>query len=72
VAGGGGAVRLIEWFAYKFLLGRCDWFWSVYYRYQCPYPIIPDHSVRACCEAGHCGCDNADRFYAHPRGDGAR
>ena len=28
------------------------------YRYRCPYPIIDDHSVKACIAAGVCGCDN--------------
>lgn len=23
----------------------------------CPYPIGTDHSVGACVDAGHCGCD---------------
>jgi hypothetical protein len=35
---------------------------SIWYRYRCPYPIITDHSARACVAAGHCGCDNQSRY----------
>lgn len=33
--------------------------WSkIWYRWYCPYPIIDDHSARACIKAGCCGCNN--------------
>jgi hypothetical protein len=42
---------------------RGDWIADivsrVWFRWRCPYPIIPDHSVQACREAGHCGCSHA-------------
>lgn len=44
---------------------RIDWLCAIIYRYRCPHPIIDDHSVRACINGGHCGCDNADRS-RHP------
>lgn len=34
----------------------------IWYYYRCPYPIIKDHSARACIAAGNCGCDNAGRY----------
>jgi hypothetical protein len=34
---------------------------------RCPYPVISDHSARACIEAGHCGCDKGSSL---PRADG--
>jgi hypothetical protein len=37
---------------------RVDWLAALIYRICCPYPIIPDHSARACIAAGLCGCDN--------------
>lgn len=47
------------------LCWRSDWvarLWApVWFRWRCPYPIIKDHSVRACIAAGHCGCDNGTR-----------
>ena len=58
---------VVEWFAYRFLLGRCDWFWAIYFWYRCPYPVSADHSARACIRAGHCGCDNFEPF---PTDDG--
>lgn len=48
---------------------RGDWIsdlWSrIWFRWRCPYPIIADHSARACIESGNCGCDNGPR---NPRG----
>lgn len=39
--------------------------WSrIWYHFRCPYPIIADHSARACVAAGHCGCDNGPRLLA--------
>ena len=33
---------------------------SFFYRRYCPYPTVKDDwSVRACIEAGRCGCSNA-------------
>jgi hypothetical protein len=45
--------------------------WSrIWYHYRCPYPIITDHSARACVESGHCGCSNLDRY--SPKSSGNR
>lgn len=51
---------------------RIDWGWpfgwleyvwaGIWYHYRCPYPIIKDHSARACVEAGNCGCNNGPRI----------
>lgn len=32
------------------------WLEAFIYRYRCPSPIIPNHSVRACIAGWHCGC----------------
>jgi hypothetical protein len=54
----------IETFLYA-LTTRGDWLARIvsrfWFRWRCPCPILPDHSVRACVQAGVCGCDNADR-----------
>jgi hypothetical protein len=43
--------------------GRLASLWAlIWYRYRCPYPIIKDHSARACVATGHCGCDNRPRY----------
>lgn len=39
---------------------RIAWLPAIIYRFRCPYPIIEDHSVRACIDGGHCGCDNQE------------
>jgi hypothetical protein len=46
--------RLAMWAS----MHRIDWLSTLIYRYRCPYPIIEDHSVRACIASGNCGCDN--------------
>jgi hypothetical protein len=54
------------------LCWRSGWLafqWSrIWYHYRCPYPIITDHSARACVEAGHCGCDNGQRLLGRVKG----
>jgi hypothetical protein len=45
------------------LCWRVSWFsqfvWCpIWYRWRCPYPIIDDHSVRACVASDNCGCDH--------------
>jgi hypothetical protein len=44
------------------LLVRFEWLQPIVWRYRCPYPIDGHNSARACFKAGHCGCNNADRF----------
>lgn len=43
---------LVEW----------PWLQRIFFRYRCPYPIDGNRSARACFMAGHCGCDNQNRF----------
>lgn len=43
---------LVEW----------PWLQDIFFRYRCPYPIDGHKSARACFMAGHCGCDNQNRF----------
>jgi hypothetical protein len=46
--------------------GRLAGLWArIWYRYRCPYPVIPDHSARACVLSGECGCEN-QKFYPGP------
>jgi hypothetical protein len=49
----------------RFLYGltfRGDWIASIvariFFRFRCPYPLLADHSIRACKRAGLCGCNN--------------
>jgi hypothetical protein len=37
---------------------RVDWLHTLIYKFRCPYPLIDDHSVRACIASGNCGCNN--------------
>jgi hypothetical protein len=48
------------------LLVRFEWMQRIVFRYRCPYPVIADHSARACVEGGHCGCDNQSRYRPIP------
>jgi hypothetical protein len=51
----------IDKFGYR-LAQRFQWrFAPLWYRWRCPYPILDDHSVRACIAADCCGCDNDPR-----------
>lgn len=58
--------RFLYWLAFRF-----QWTLApIIYRFRCPYPIIKDHSVRACIAAGHCGCNNGPpRTQSSPEGE---
>jgi hypothetical protein len=43
-----------------------DLWWSVKYRFRCPYPVNGYKSARACFAAGVCGCDNYHRLAYDP------
>lgn len=45
----------LAWWASTHNIG---WLYRIIYRWRCPYPLIHDHSVRACIAAGVCACDN--------------
>jgi len=53
-------------------LALLNWRWlhdawaGFWYRRYCPHPIIHDLTARGCINAGHCGCDNQDRYSAIP------
>jgi len=38
-----------------------DLYWSIIYRFRCPYPVDGHKSVRDCMASGNCGCDNLKR-----------
>jgi hypothetical protein len=58
---GDGDAGMIDRLLYG-LTFRGDWIASIvariFFRFRCPYPLLTDHSVRACKRAGLCGCDN--------------
>jgi hypothetical protein len=60
--------RLCAWLAVMRVDHGQPWGWlesawiGIWWRYYCPRPCIDDWTARACFKAGHCGCNNADRF----------
>lgn len=58
-------IRWLDELGYR-MCWRSGWLatqWArVWYHYRCPYPVIKDHSARACVKAGHCGCNNGPRL----------
>ncbi len=59
----------IECFIYRLTM-RGDWIAylisRIWFRWRCPYPVIEDHSVRACVKSGNCGCSNGTEHNGMP------